>query len=90
MPPRWHQAYMDARSAAKLPSLVQAMRLYESVLDVFTERDFPADWAMTQNNLGLAYTALPPKVQHYRLSHICAKAHCFKQHPCGCQGERST
>jgi len=32
---------------------------YEAALRVYTETEFPRDWAMTQNNLGLAYGDLP-------------------------------
>jgi tetratricopeptide (TPR) repeat protein len=29
--------------------------MYEVALSVYREEDFPAHWAMTQNNLGIAY-----------------------------------
>jgi tetratricopeptide (TPR) repeat protein len=41
------------------PVLQQAIRCYEAALRVWTEEAFPADWAMTQNNLGSAYQNLP-------------------------------
>ena len=37
----------------------RAIACYESALRVRTETDFPADWAMTQNNLGVAFRNLP-------------------------------
>jgi tetratricopeptide (TPR) repeat protein len=39
--------------------LQQAIGCYEAALRVYTEQDYPYDWAMAQNNLGLAYAALP-------------------------------
>ena len=36
-----------------------AIAHYEAALRVYTEADFPSDWAMTQNNLGIAYRDLP-------------------------------
>jgi tetratricopeptide (TPR) repeat protein len=35
-----------------------AIACYEAALRVRTESDFPSDWAMTQNNLGLAFRDL--------------------------------
>ena len=40
-------------------NLRSAIRCYEAALRVYTERDFPQNWAMTQNNLGNAYQSLP-------------------------------
>ncbi len=40
-------------------NLEQAMACYREALEIYTEADFPADWAMTQNNLGIAYGDLP-------------------------------
>ena len=40
-------------------NLRRAIACYESALRVYTEADFPADWAMTQNNMGAAYQELP-------------------------------
>jgi tetratricopeptide (TPR) repeat protein len=40
-------------------NLRQAIACYEAALRVYTERDFPQDWAMTQNNLGNAWGDLP-------------------------------
>ena len=36
-----------------------AIACYEAALRVFTESDFPAEWATTQNNLGICYWNLP-------------------------------
>jgi tetratricopeptide (TPR) repeat protein len=41
------------------PALIAAIGHYEAALRVYTEPDFPVDWAMTQNNLGVAYRNLP-------------------------------
>jgi hypothetical protein len=35
------------------------MDCFEVALRVRTEREFPVQWAMTQNNLGIAYRNLP-------------------------------
>ena len=43
----------DQRACAKLLSA------YEAALRVYTEADYPADWAMNQNNLGTAYSVFP-------------------------------
>jgi tetratricopeptide (TPR) repeat protein len=40
-------------------NLHRAIACYEVGLRVYTESDFPAEWAKTQNNLGNAYMKLP-------------------------------
>lgn len=40
-------------------NLVRAIACYAAALRVYTERDFPRDWAGTQLNLGNAYLSLP-------------------------------
>ena len=40
-------------------NLQKAIGYYEAALSVYTKDAFPADWAMTQNNLGVAYKNLP-------------------------------
>ena len=37
----------------------QAIACYEQALRVFTEAEYPQDWATTQDNLGSAFAALP-------------------------------
>jgi hypothetical protein len=54
-----HEAYHQAPSANGHPLLIEAIELYQVALEVYTQRDFPVQWATTQNNLGLAYSALP-------------------------------
>jgi len=39
--------------------VAKAIACYEAALRVRTERDVAAAWAMTQNNLGVAYGKLP-------------------------------
>jgi tetratricopeptide (TPR) repeat protein len=53
------QEYMDAPSAEKVPLLAQAISLYELLLRVLTEREYPTVWALVQNNLGAAHNQLP-------------------------------
>ncbi|KAF5424381.1 MAG: hypothetical protein C5S44_01645, partial [Candidatus Methanocomedens sp.] len=36
-----------------------AIQCYKVTLRIRTETEFPRDWAITQNNLGLAYSDLP-------------------------------
>jgi tetratricopeptide (TPR) repeat protein len=40
-------------------NLRQGIACYEAALRVYAETDFPQDWAMTQNNLGIAWQNLP-------------------------------
>jgi hypothetical protein len=40
-------------------NLQKAVDAYQAALRVRTEKDFPADWAMTNCNLGRAYTDIP-------------------------------
>ena len=43
---------------------------------VYTEADFPTDWAMTQNNLGITYADLPTGDQNLRRAVACYEAAC--------------
>ena len=45
---------------------------------VYTEANFPIDWAMTQNNLGAAYADLPTgdRGKSLRRAIACYKAAC--------------
>jgi hypothetical protein len=49
------RALCETPIAPRAPSLNAAIAHYEAALRVFTEADFPSDWATTQNNLGTAY-----------------------------------
>ncbi len=40
---------------SRLNNLEIAITLYQAALTVYTREAFPADWAMTQNNLAVAY-----------------------------------
>ena len=40
--------------------LEEAVGVYSSALEVYTEADLPQDWAMTQNNLGKATRTCRP------------------------------
>ncbi len=46
--------YQKVPSRERLADLLEAIQLYEAALRVRTERDFPEEWAATQNNLGNA------------------------------------
>ena len=43
----------------KTEYLAKAIDVYRRFLNIWTERDFPLDWAATQNNLGVAYSEIP-------------------------------
>ena len=51
----WGYVSLGDRAA----NLAQAIACYKAALRVYTEKQFPMDWAMTQNNLGIAYKNLP-------------------------------
>ena len=48
-------AYSDLPTGDRGENLRRAIDCYEAALRVYTESDFPSDWATTQNNLGNAY-----------------------------------
>ena len=52
-------AYSDLPTGDRGENLRRAIACYEAALRVYTEADFPSDWATTQNNLGNAYSDLP-------------------------------
>jgi hypothetical protein len=51
---RRHSSIGPDRSA----NLARAIDCYKAALRVYTEADFPENWAMTQNNLRIAYSDL--------------------------------
>ena len=57
-------------------NLRRAIACYKAALRVYTEADFPTDWAMTQNNLGAAYADLPTgdRGKNLRRAIACYKA----------------
>jgi len=52
----WHLAHGQKEMASHLR---YAIAYYDTVLLGCTEKEFPAQWARTQNNLGVAYVELP-------------------------------
>ena len=52
-------AYSDLPTGDRGENLRRAIACYEAALRVYTEADFPSDWAVTQNNLGIAYSEPP-------------------------------
>ncbi|MEQ9486619.1 MAG: CHAT domain-containing tetratricopeptide repeat protein [Coleofasciculus sp. F4-SAH-05] len=48
-------AYYHRISGDKVENIEEAIAHYHNALLVYTQSDFPQDWAMTQNNLALAY-----------------------------------
>jgi predicted ATPase/class 3 adenylate cyclase len=52
-------AFQDLPTGDRGDNLRRAIDCFEAALLVWTERDFPQNWAMAQNNLGNAYQDLP-------------------------------
>jgi tetratricopeptide (TPR) repeat protein len=49
----------DSSLGSRVHSLHRAIDCYQAALLIYTEQEFPQDWAMTQNNLGNAWCDLP-------------------------------
>jgi hypothetical protein len=73
---RLHKDFMQAPAANKIPGLLEAIQYYQLILNIFTEWDFPVDWAMTQTNLGIAYQNFPTgdRGQHLTRAIACYEA----------------
>jgi tetratricopeptide (TPR) repeat protein len=52
-------AYSELPTGDRGENLRRAIACYENALRVYTETEFPYDWASTQHNLGNAYSELP-------------------------------
>jgi len=52
-------AYGNLLAGDRGQNIQNAIQCFEAALRVYTETNFPLDWAMTQNNLGIAYGDLP-------------------------------
>jgi hypothetical protein len=52
-------AYSELPTGDRSENLRRAIACYENALRVYTETEFPYDWASTQHNLGAAYFELP-------------------------------
>ena len=57
----------EASLGNRAANLRRAILCYEAALPVYTEQDFPQDWAMTQHNLGNAWQSLPTGDRHANL-----------------------
>ncbi len=66
------EEFAAASLGSRNQNLQQAIACYEAALRVYTEADFPQDWAMTQNNLGKAYSDLPTGDRRANLHHAIA------------------
>jgi len=53
------KAWRDADALSEKRRYADAIGLYTSALDFFSEKDHPRDWAALQNDLGVAYRNLP-------------------------------
>jgi hypothetical protein len=50
-------AYANLSTGDRGTNLNQTITCYEAALRVYTERDFPVQWATTHQNLALPYAA---------------------------------
>ncbi len=55
----WGLEYWSASLGDRATNLRRAIDCFDSVLLVYSEYDFPQNWATTQNGRGVAYAALP-------------------------------
>jgi tetratricopeptide (TPR) repeat protein len=71
-------AYSDLPTGDRGENLRRAIACFEAALRVYSEADFPQDWAMTQNNLGNAYLYLPTgdRGENLRRAIACYEAAC--------------
>ena len=65
----------------------RAIACYEAALRVYTESDFPSDWATTQNNLGNAYSGASRRVTGAR---TCAAPSPATRRRCGSAPRRTS
>src|SRR5205807_2691586 len=81
-------AYRNLPAGDRGQNLQTAIACYQAALRVYTETDFPQDWATTQNNLGNAYSDLPTgdRGQNLQRAIACYQAalrictlHCFPE-----------
>jgi tetratricopeptide (TPR) repeat protein len=54
--------------------LAEAVVAYRSALEVYTREQFPQDWAITQNNLGLALTGQGIRTEGAKAAELLAEA----------------
>jgi tetratricopeptide (TPR) repeat protein len=56
----WHWGKELSKSSLNRgANLQKAIACYDAALRVYTEQEFPPDWAVVQNNLGIAWSSLP-------------------------------
>lgn len=68
-------ALWETPFAPRAPAVTAAIEHYQSALRIFTEADFPLEWAAMQNGLGIAYLYLPIGDRRENLRHAIA---CFQ------------
>jgi tetratricopeptide (TPR) repeat protein len=61
---------------SRASALLTAIEHFQSALRVYTETEFPYEWAMTQHNLGTAYFELPTgdRSENLRKAIACLEA----------------
>jgi hypothetical protein len=62
-------AYLSLLDGNQQSNLEAAIVCFQSVLEVLTHEDQPVGWAITQNNLGFAYSHLVERVVQSELAH---------------------
>jgi tetratricopeptide (TPR) repeat protein len=60
---------VEASLGDRTANLRRAIECFEAAMRVYTEQDFPQDWAVTQNNLGNAWQNLPTGDRDANLHH---------------------
>jgi parvulin-like peptidyl-prolyl isomerase len=76
---RHHQlaiAYSDCPRGDKQRNYQQALVHYQQALQVYNRTEYPLDWAMVQNNMGLLYRQWPGEAE--RSVHIELAIACFQ------------
>lgn len=65
-------AYPKLPTGDRGANLERAIASYEASLRIWTERDFPVQWAITRNNLGNAHANLPTRDRRMNLEQAIA------------------
>jgi len=51
--------YSQFSTSDRAGNLTRALTAYQAALLVYTEKDFPGEWAKTQNDIGIVFVSLP-------------------------------
>jgi len=67
-----------ADGATRGNNVKEAVQCYNEALKFFTKDEYPVQYAMTQNNLGTAYTDLPSATSEERAKNVRSAIACYK------------